>query len=313
MQAVLDALAALGGKPIETLAPQAARKQQGPADAVKALLKKQGKSTAPEAVGKVENRTVPGPLGPIPVRVYAPAGSGPFPLLVYFHGGGWVIGSLDGYDSSCRALTNAAQCAVVSVDYHLAPEHQFPAAHEDAYAATQYVMAHAATFNGDPKRIAVGGESAGGNLAAAVALMARDRKGMRPVHELLVYPIANYATDSPSYLENANAKPLSAAMMAWFFKHYLRSPADGQNPLVSLLKAKSLQGLPPATVIVAQIDPLRSEGEAYAGKLKAAGVPVHTKRYDGVTHEFFGMGAVVDKAKQAVGMAATDLRAAFRR
>ena len=312
MKAVLDQLAALGGKPIEKLSPAQARKQPGPPDAVKALLKKQGKSTAPEAVASVKDIKVPGPSGDIPARVYTPSGSGPFPVLVYFHGGGWVISSIQGYDSSCRALANAANCVVVSVGYRLAPEHKFPAAHEDCYAATQYIIkSGAAQMNGDPKRVAVGGESAGGNLASAVCLMARDRKGAMPIYEMLVYPVTDTVPDKPSDKINYNAKPLNVPMLKWFVGHTISKPSDLRSPYLAILHNPSLKGLPPATVIGAQIDPLQSEGQLYADRLTKAGVPTRYRLYTGVTHEFFGMGAVVDKAKDAVAFAAEGLKSAF--
>ncbi len=313
MQAVLDQLAALGSKPIEQLSAQAARKQPTPADAVKALLKKQGKPTAPEAVAKVVNRTIPGPGGPIKIRIYTPKGAGPFPVLVYYHGGGWVIADLDTYDASPRALANAAGAIVVSSHYRQGPEHKFPAAHDDAYAAYKWAVANAKSFNGDPKRVAVGGESAGGNMAAAVSIRARDEKAALPVHQLLVYPVASGTLAWPSVEENANAKPLNKAMLPWFFKNYLKSPADSAAPQINLTGVSNLQGLPAATVILAQIDPLRSEGDAYARKLKDAGVEVDEKTYDGVTHEFFGMGAAVEEAKDAVSFAADGLKKGFGR
>ena len=313
MQAVLDQLKALHGKPIEKLTPQEARKQPTPADAVKALLKKQGKSAAPEPVGNVQNTTIPGPAGPVPVRVYTPAGTGPFPVLVYIHGGGWVIATIDTYDSSARALCNMAQCVVVSVEYRKAPEHKFPAAHEDCYAVTQYVMQNAAQMNGDPKRVAIGGESAGGNMATAVCLMAQDRKGMMPIYETLVYPVTSGSLDWPSVQQNAMAKPLNKPMLQWFFKYTIASPSDAKNKYLSVLdnSEDTLKGLPPATVITAEIDPLHDEGKAYADKLTKAGVQVAYKNYGGVTHEFFGMGAVVDKAKDAEQFAADGLKSAF--
>ncbi|MBC8101577.1 MAG: alpha/beta hydrolase [Cytophagales bacterium] len=310
MKAVLLELARLNPTPLYKLTPAQVRKRPGPPDAVKAVLVKQGKPTTPEPVAKVENRTVPGPAGAIPVRVYTPSGTGPFPVLVYFHGGGWVIGSVQAYDSSCRALANAASCVVVSVEYRLAPEHKFPASHEDSYAATQYVMKNTAQFGGDPKRVAVGGESAGGNLAASVCLMARNRGGRMPIHQLDVYPIAGYNLNTPSYRANATAIPLSRPFMAWFFRYALRSPRDGRSPMISLDRA-NLRGLPPATVITAQIDPLQSEGKVFADRLKAVGIPVRYRNYDGVAHEFFGMAAVVDKAKDANAFAADGLKAAF--
>jgi acetyl esterase/lipase len=244
--------------------------------------------------------------------VYTPSGSGPFPVLVYFHGGGWVIAGIQAYDSSCRALANAANCVVVSVGYRQAPEHRFPAAHEDSYAAAQYILNNTAKFGGDPRRVAVGGESAGGNLAGAVCLMAKQRGGKMPIYQLAVYPIANYNLNSPSYRENANAIPLSKPLMAWFYRYALRGPQDGSSPLISLVRA-NVRGLPPATVITAQIDPLRSEGRQYADRLKAAGIPVRYRSYDGVSHEFFGMAAVVDKAREANKFAAEGLQSAFRR
>lgn len=314
MKAVLVELAKMTPVPPYKLTPAQVRKAPGAGDAAKAVLKKKNGGTLPppEAVAKVENRTVPGPAGTIPVRVYTPEGNGPFPVLVYYHGGGWVIASIEAYDSSCRALCNAAKCVVVSVGYRQAPEYRFPAAHEDSYSALQYVMKNTAQFGGDPKKVAVGGESAGGNLAAAVCLMARDRKGMMPVYQLNVYPIAGYDLNTPSYQANATAIPLSKPFMAWFFRYALRSPRDGRSPLISIDKA-NVRRLPPATVITAQIDPLMSEGVMYANRLKAAGIPVRYRNYTGVSHEFFGMAAVVDKAKQANQFAADGLKSAFNK
>ena len=312
MKAVLDELAAFDAPPIDKLSPENVRNLPSAADAVIGVLAKQGKP-AVEMVGDISHQLIPGPEGDLLARVYLPKGSGPFPVLVYFHGGGWVIANLGTYDSSCRALTNAANCIVVSVAYRQAPEHKFPAAAEDAYAATQWVIANAAKLKGDPMRVAVGGESAGGNLAAVTCLMARDRQGKMPVHQMLIYPIANYAFDTPSYQENANASPLNKAGMQWFWRQYLTSESDGSNPYASPLRAENLRGLPPATVITADIDPLRSEGQAYAQRLKEAGNAVKVTNYPSVTHEFFGMGAVVKKAKQAVNEAAAGLRSGFRR
>ena len=311
MQAVLDQLAKLGGIPTELLTPAEARQQPTPADAVTALIQSQGKTPTPEAVAKVENRTFPGPGGPVPIRIYTPEGSGPMPVILYIHGGDWVTADLDTYDASPRALANAAQAIIVSTHYRQGPEHKFPAAHEDALAAYKWVLANAAKFGADPKRIAVVGESAGGNMAAYVAIAARDQQLQAPLHQVLVYPVANNDLNSPSYIENANARPLNKAMIEWFVKHYLASPDQAADPRIALVKQLDLSGLAPATIILAQIDPLRSDGEAYAEKLRAAGVPVTLQRYDGVTHEFFGMGAVVDKAKQAQQLAAQQLRAAF--
>jgi acetyl esterase/lipase len=314
MQLVLNQIAAANPQPLHTLSPAQARNQPTFADAVRAAVAAQGRpaSAAVEPVARIAHRTIPGPDGTtLLVRVYTPSGTGPFPVVVYYHGGGWVITDLDDYDASARALTNAARAVVMSVAYRQAPTHKFPAAHEDAFAAYRFARDSAAAIGGNPTKVAVAGESAGGNLAAAVCLMARDRGVPLPVYQLLVYPITDFNFETPSYKENANAQPLNKPLMQWFFDKYLRSAADGSNPYVSPLRATSLAGLPPATVINAQIDPLRSEGEAYAAKLAAAGVTVDQTTYLGVTHEFFGMGAVVDKAKLAQAQAAAGLKRGF--
>jgi len=311
MQAVLDALASLGGKPIETLSPAEARKQPTPADAVKKVLAAQGKSTAPEPVAQVENRSIAGPAGQIPIRVYWPQGTGPFPVIVYIHGGGWVFADLDTYDSSARALTNAAQAIVVSTHYRQAPEHPYPAAHDDTFATYLWTMKNAQSLKGDPARIAVAGESAGGNMAAVVSIRARDRKVALPVHQLLVYPVAGTDMDTQSYTEHAKASPLNKPMMAWFAKHYLGAAASKGNPEINLATRKGLAGLPSTTIVTADIDPLRSEGQMLAGALKQAGVAVVSRNFEGSAHEFFGMGAVVPDAKAAVTFAAAELKKAF--
>ena len=315
MRAVLDQLAALGGKPIETLSPQEARKQPSPKDAVLAVLKSQGKSTAPRPVGGVEDRTLATGVGrTVGVRVYTPRGEGPFPAVVYYHGGGFVIASIDAYDASCRAVCDKADAVVVAVDYRQAPEHKFPAAPEDSYAALQYVFDHPGEFDAVPGEVAVLGESAGGNLATVVCLMAAERGGKMPVHQVLVYPMTNDAFDTASYVEEANAAPLNRAMMKWFWGYYLPDPAvDGANPFASPLRAdrSALAKLPPATIITDQIDPLRSEGRAYADRLREAGVAVEAKNYEGVTHEFFGMAAVVDTAEEAQAFAVDGLKSGF--
>jgi acetyl esterase/lipase len=311
MAHVLEHLEMLGGQPIEQLTPEEARRQPTPTEAVMALLRKHGKSVEPEEVGAVVERTIPGPGGPIPVRIYAPRGTGPFPVIVYTHGGGWVIATNDTYDASARALCNAAGAVVMSVEYRKAPENRFPAAHEDAYTAYVWALANAPEIDGDPDRIALAGESAGGNLAVSTAIIARDRGLRLPAHILAVYPIADGNTDSESYRENADAKPLNRPMMAWFFDHYLRTPADLSHPLISLVHA-DLRGLPPTTIITAEIDPLRSDGEELAERMRQAGVDVTYHTHKGVTHEFFGMGAVVGEARKAVKQAASSLKSALR-
>ena len=311
-QAVLDALGTLGGKPIESLSATEARKQPSPTDAVHSILTKEGKAVAPEAVGKVVNRTIPGPGGALPVRIYTPAGTGPFPVIVYFHGGGFVIATNDTYDASARALANAAGAVLISVEYRKAPEHKFPAAHDDAYAAYLWACMHAASINGDSTRIALAGESAGGNLAIATAIMARDKKAPAPVHILAVYPIVGTDTTTASYVRNATAKPLSRAMMAWFLKQYVSTAADASDTRLNVVAA-DLKGLPPVTIVSAEIDPLMSEGEQITSLLKAAGVKVEQKTFTGMAHEFFGQGAVVPMALDAVAFAANGLKSGFTR
>ncbi len=302
MQSVLSALAALGGKPIETLDPVEARKQPTPTDAVMAVLKAQGKDTSPTALVPgvtSSDSTIPGPAGALPVRIYTPDGSGPFPVIVYFHGGGWVIGSKEVYDGGARGLAKQAKAVVVSVDYRLAPEAPFPAQHDDSLATYKWVAENAASIKGDPKRLALAGESAGGNLAIATAMAARDQKLAAPLHVLSVYPIAQASNlSTPSYVDSASAKPLNKPMMEWFAKHVLSKPEDKKDPRIDLVHA-DLKGLPPVTLISAQIDPLRSDADLLAASLKKAGVKVEHKLYSGVTHEFFGMAAVVGKAKAA--------------
>ncbi len=311
MKAVMDQLAALNGKPIETLAAPEARKQPTPADAVMAVLKKQGKSTAPEEVGKITNRTIPAAIGQLPVRVYMPkTGKAPYPVIVYYHGGGFVIATIDTYDSSARGLANGAEAVVVAVEYRKAPENKFPAAHDDALAAYEWVFKNAASLGGNPKKVALVGESAGGNLAASVSMAARDKKEQMPVYEVLVYPVAGSDMNTPSYIENANAKPLNKAQMAWFTDKYFRTPADGKDKRIDLVNA-NLMGLPPTTIINAEIDPLRTDGEMLAMKLKDAKVDTDQKTFSGVTHEFFGMGAAVGKAKEAMALAVSKLKTAF--
>jgi acetyl esterase len=264
-----------------------------------------------EPVARVENRTLPGPRGEIPVRVYTPEGRAPFPVLVYFHGGGWVIGNLETHDGLCRHLANAAHCVVVSVDYRLAPEHPFPAPGEDAYAATRWVAGNAAALGGDAKRIAVGGDSAGGNLSAVVSLMARDRGGPPIVFQLLVYPATDLPSANMSYRENAEGYFLTAKSMHWFFAHYCGANPDASDPYLCPLRAKNLGGLPPALVVTAEFDPLRDEGEAYAARLREAGVRTKLTRYPGMIHGFFGMGPLLTQARAATREAADALRSAF--
>lgn len=320
MQAVLDQLAKFNAPPIEKLSPENARNNPTPKNAVEemaadsAMIRSKNlvMPTLPEPVGRIDHILIPTEAGEVLARVFTPEGDGPFPVIVYFHGGGWVIANLDVYEPSCRRLCNAADSIVVSVAYRQAPEHKFPAAVNDAYAALQWVLENAATLNGDPLRVAVAGESAGGNLATVACLRAKDEGGLMPAAQLLVYPVTDSQMNSPSYTEQANAKPLNAAMMQWFWGHYLNNMSEGEHVYASPLRAPDLTGLPPTTVITAELDPLRDEGEAYAQRLADAGVPVKTRRYEGVTHEFFGLAGAVGKAKDAVDFAVDNLRKAFR-
>ena len=298
---VLEQLAAAGAPPLETLSPEQARKA----------------FTLPrsevESVGKVANRTIPGPAMDIPVRVYYPKESQTtYPALVYYHGGGWVVGNIESHDDVCRALTNLANCVTISVDYRLAPEHKFPAAVEDSYAAVQYIYDHAEDFQIDRSRIAVGGDSAGGNLAAVVSNLAKDRNAPSICFQLLIYPSTNVGgKPTVSMLENAEGYFLTKGTMEWFRKCYLNNEEDKLNPLLSPILYEDFSGLPPALVITAEYDPLRDEGEDYAKKLVEAGIEVETVRYNGAIHGFVSMSAVIDLGKEALEKSGSALKAAF--
>ena len=303
----------LGVKAIEKLSPAEARLQPTPTDAVMALLRQQGKSTEPQALvpGVTStDSTVMGATGPLPARIYTPTGAGPFPVIVYYHGGGWVMASKEVYDGGARGLSAGANAIVISVDYRLAPEHRFPAAWDDALAAYRWALGNAASLGGDASRIALAGESAGGNLAVATAIAAREAGLQPPLHVLAVYPVAQTSVNTESYLENAIAKPLNRAMVEWFVKHLIRSENDLKDTRLSLIDA-NLQGLPPMTIINARIDPLRSDGAKLEDALQNAGVPVERREYEGVAHEFFGAAAVLDKARQAQAFAGQRLMQSF--
>lgn len=303
VRAFLDQLAQFGDIRLSSLPVPQAR------EAMEAMGAMRGGE--PQPIADVSDRTIPGPAGEIPVRIYRPARDGVRPVLVYFHGGGWVLGSLKTHDGVCRALANAADCVIVSVDYRLAPECPYPAAPDDCYAATAWVAANAASIGADGARLAIGGDSAGGNLTAVVALMARDRGGPAIRFQLLVYPVTDFSFETASYRDNAEGYLLTTGDMRWFWNHYLRDEAAGAHGFASPLRAESLKGLPPALVITAEFDPLRDEGEAYARRLQEAGVPTTLSRYDGMIHGFFSMGDMLDGGKVAVREAAAALRAAF--
>ena len=316
MLRVLETMSALGAKPIESRTVEEARTQPSPGDAVKAILKADGKDPAAlMAAMKVSKKdmTYPTAGGTQPVRIYTPEGaaSGPMPVIVYYHGGGWVIATIDTYEASAMALAKKANAIVVSVEYRHAPENKFPAAHEDSFAAYKWVLANAAQFGGNAAKVAVAGESAGGNLAVNVAIMARDGNVQAPLYMLLVYPVVGTDMTTASYIADQNAMPLSEGAMGWFFDKTLAKPEDAKNPMLNLATMANLKGLPPATVINAEIDPLLSDGTLLAEKLKAADVKTTHVTYKGVTHEFFGLDAVVADAKAAQEIAARDLKAAF--
>lgn len=303
VQLLLEQIAQLEWPSVNTLEPLQAREQS---------IKYRGKPLKRPKVRSVENRTIPGPQGEIPVRIYTPEGVAPFPVLVFFHGGGWVLGDLDAVDSCCRSWCKDGGCVVVSVDYRLAPEHKFPAAVEDAYAATVWVANNASSMNGDGNRIVVAGDSAGGNLAAVVALMARDRGTPALMYQVLIYPVTQYGFDTDSYCKYAEGCGLKKLEMVWFWHHYLAKPEDGQNPYASPLLAESLANLPPAFIITAECDILRDDGTLYAKRLQSAGVAVQLKQYDGMIHGFVGMASVLDGGKNAIADISAQLRLIFQ-
>ncbi len=316
MRRVIEKLLQLGAKPIGSQSVEATRTGPTPADAVKAVLRDQGKDPAAmlAAMG-VRKRDITYPIvaGTQPLRIYTPenVGAQALPVIVYIHGGGWVIADLDTYEASAMALAKKSGAIVASVEYRHAPEHRFPAAHDDTFAAYQWVLQNAGQFGGDPRRVAIAGESAGGNMAINVAIRARDERVQAPSHMLLVYPVAGTHLNTPSYQRNENAIPLSKQAMEWFFRNTISSPADLQDPRLDIVGKANLAGLPAATIINAAIDPLASEGLVLKEKLVAAGVRTAHQLYEGVTHEFFGMDAVVADAARAQDLAARDLRAAF--
>lgn len=311
MSRVLDELKALGAEPIEDLTPAEARRQPTPADAVKALVERSGAEPADDGV-TAHDILYPGADGDLPARIYRPAGDhGGRPIVLYFHGGGWVFADIAAYDAAPRAIAAKTGAVVVSAHYRQAPEHKFPAAHDDALDAYRWVLEEAAMLGGDPARIAVMGESAGGNLAINVAIAARDAGLPAPVHQVLVYPVAGVDMATPSYAINEHAKPLNKAMMGWFLGHVLSDAQSQDDPRLDLVGRADLAGLPTTTLVTAEIDPLRSEGWALTEKLRAAGVEVNAIDYEGVTHEFFGMAEVVRDARLAQEAVARDLMAAF--
>ena len=284
VQGLLDQLAAAGGPELYEQTPDEARAAIAGFAALQA--------GAPEPA-RVENRTIAGPAGEIPVRVYAAEGDN-LPIVVYYHGGGWVVGDIDSHDGTCKQLlAELGDAVVVSVDYRLAPEHKYPAAADDCYAAAAWLAENGAEVGGDGSRLAVCGDSAGGNLSAVVAQMARDKGGPAIAAQVLHVPVTDHNYDYPSYTENAEGYLLSRASMVWFWDHYLPNADAGQEAYASPLRAADHANLPPALIQTAEFDPLRDEGEAYGAKLEAAGNDVAVRRYDGHIHDPFMMFAVV--------------------
>jgi acetyl esterase/lipase len=304
--AYLERLAQAGAPDYDSLTPEQVRslfkETRGP------LL------PPPQEVASVVDKRIPGPGGPLAVRIYRPLGSSGkdiLPALVYFHGGGWVVGDLDTHDTLCRQLSNEAKCVVVAVDYRLAPEHKFPAAVEDAVAATRWVATQSSQLGVDPDRLAVGGDSAGGNLATVVAITFRDSGGPELKCQLLIYAVTDQAGDTPSHSAFAEGYMLTRARVKYFQKCYLRGPQDFTDWRASPLKAPDLSNLPAALVVTAGFDVLRDEGKAYADRLSAAGVPVTYECYEGMIHGFFIMGGIIDQAKRGVSRTAAVLARAL--
>jgi acetyl esterase len=283
-----------------------------PAEARAAIEAGIDRVTPREAVARVEDREIPGPHGPIPVRIYTPEGDGPFPVLVYFHGGGWVVCSIETHDAWCRHLTNSISCVVVSVHYRQAPEYPFPAAVDDAFAAVQWAATEAASFYGDGSRLAVAGDSAGGNISAAVALIARDQGGPKLVYQVLITPATDYYDlEQPSYRDNAVGYGMDTADVVWLMDLYLPSDVDRNDARAFPYRAADHRDLPPAMIITAEYDSLRDDGDRYAATLRDAGVPVVWAPYQGMTHNFPLAYAVLDQGEAAVKAMAVALRAAF--
>jgi acetyl esterase len=300
-RALFEESDALGLPPLESLPPVEARLR----------ARESSRQAAGELVtlDRVENFTVPGPAGPIRVRLYANGSGGAQPCLVYFHGGGYVVCDLDTHDTTCRWVANESGAVVIAVDYRLAPEHRFPAALEDCYAVTLWVCANAAALGVDPDRIAVGGDSAGGNLATVVSVRCRDAGGPKLALQVLVYPVTNCVSmGTGSYAEFGEGYHLTRGLMEYFFEHYFATVEDRAKPEASPLFLPDLRGLQPALVITAECDPLRDEGEAYAARLAEAGVTVTCTQYRGMFHPFFSLPGILDDSRKAVRQVADALR-----
>lgn len=303
-KALMEQLDVGGGFRLEELSPSEAR------EAFSAMASLDGEVVE---MASVEDASFAGPHGAVPVRIYRPRDADTLPVVLYFHGGGFVIGNLDTHDSTCRRMAQSADCVVISVDYRLAPEHPYPAAADDCYAALQWVADSAESLRVDSSRLVVAGDSAGGNLAAVVAQMARDRNGPAVSFQLLIYPATDSNCDTDSMRENAEGYFLTRAAMRWFWGHYLSGAESSREPYNSPLSAESLANLPPAYVITAEFDPLRDEGEEYARRLADSGVSVRLRRYDGMIHGFVTMAAMLPQGGEAIREIAASLRMLFGR
>ena len=259
-------------------------------------------------VTKEEDKLVTGSDGKLTARIFTPEGVGPFPVLVWFHGGGWVIGDLDRSDGVCRSMCGDANCIVISVDYRLAPETKFPGPVEDCYAATKWAYENASSLNGDPDKILVGGDSAGGNLAATVSIMAKDRKTPKIIFQVLVYPVITKDFTTQSYKDNGESYGLTKGTMIWFWDQYLKNESDADNPYAAPIKNKNPEGLPEAFLLTAEYDPLKDEGEAYAKFLNQHSVKTEYICYEGMIHGFFGMIDDLDASKQAISDVANAIK-----
>lgn len=314
MRHVLDVLASLDGRPVEKCIPVQARQQPGLADAVERILGDQGRADGDPTVA-IEMCTIATADGPLDLRLYRSLATDPtelVPALLYLHGG-WVVGGLDAYAASARMLARRTGALVVAPLYRQAPEHRFPAGHEDAYAAWLWLVEEAEALGVDRGRMAVSGEGIGANMALNVALAARDEAMARPIHSALICPLAGNDLTLPSYAENAGALPLNTAKVRWLVRHAFASRADTEDPRIDLVNRTDLGGIGPVTLILAEIDPLRSEGQLLAEALAAQGVAVEATTYDGVTHDFFGLGVMVNKAMFAQSQVAGALAEAFAR
>jgi acetyl esterase/lipase len=299
---LLDLLVAAGRPKVWQVSPPEAR------EGIRALAEAADVKDAP--IGRVENATLPGPAGALPYRSYTPVDAGPEPLpaIVYFHGGGFVIGDLDTHEGLCRMLANASGCRVISVEYRLAPEHKFPAAVEDAHAAVCWVADHARELGIDKDHIAVGGDSAGGNLSAVVCQLIKERGGPKLALQLLLYPATESGVETPSRLALAEGYLLEKKSIEWFFQQYVASGTDPIDPRLSPLLATDLSGLPPAHIHTAEFDPLVDEGKAYAQKLAAAGIAVEYTCHPGMIHHFFCLGGAIPYARTAIANAGAAIK-----